>query len=73
VAKIPDSRLLDVPGAAQYLDTTVRNIRELVYKRRIPYVKLGRLVRFDRRDLDRWIEEQKEPALTRGTRPRRVS
>lgn len=53
---MPAQRLTDVPGVAEYLGTTERHIRELVYRRRIPFVKVGRAVRFDLRTIDRWIE-----------------
>ena len=41
--------------AAAYLSTTVRHVRRLVYERRIPYMKVGRLVRFGRADLDAYL------------------
>ena len=49
------SRLLDVEGAAEYLSVTPRFIRRLIAERRLPFVKLGRHVRFDPADLDRFI------------------
>jgi len=48
-------RLLDVEGAAEYLSVTPRFIRRLVAERRVPFVKLGRHLRFDPSDLDRLI------------------
>jgi len=50
------SRLLDVEGAAEYLSVTPRFIRRLVAERRLPFVKLGRHLRFDAADLDRFID-----------------
>jgi len=50
------SRLLDVEGAAEYLSVTPRFIRRLVAERRLPFVKLGRHLRFDTADLDRFID-----------------
>lgn len=49
------SAFVDVPGAAQYLATSDRHVRELVYRRQIPYFKVGRLVRFKVSDLDNWL------------------
>lgn len=53
-------RLLDVPGAADYLGTSERHIRRLVEERRIPFSKLGpgrgARLRFDTTRLDEWIE-----------------
>jgi excisionase family DNA binding protein len=48
--------VMDIPDAARYLSTTERQIRELVYKRRIPYTKVGKFVRFRASDLDAWLE-----------------
>jgi len=52
-------RLLTIAGAAQYLSTTVWQIRTLGWERRIPIIKLGNRYLFDRADLDRFIENQK--------------
>ncbi len=54
-------RLLDAEGAARYLSVTVWAIRRWVSQRRIPFLKVGRLTRFDRRDLDELIEKLKVP------------
>ncbi len=54
-------RLLDAEGAARYLSVTVWAIRRWVSQRRIPYLKVGRLTRFDRQDLDELIEKLKVP------------
>jgi excisionase family DNA binding protein len=55
----PSARLLTEPEAAVYLGTTARHMRTLRYNRRMPYVKLGGKVRFDRLDLDRFIKTHK--------------
>jgi excisionase family DNA binding protein len=58
-------RLLTVAAAAQYLSTTVWQMRTLEWERRIPTIKLGRRLLFDRADLDRFIENQKTPEAAR--------
>jgi excisionase family DNA binding protein len=55
--------LLDVSGAAEYLGVTDRQVRDLWAKRKLTGVKVGRLVRFDRRDLDRFIEDNRHEAV----------
>ena len=50
-------RPLDVAEAATYLGTSARHVRQLVATRRIPYLKVGRLVRFRPEALDAWLEE----------------
>ena len=56
-------RLLDVEGAAEYLSVTPRFIRRLVAERRVPFVKLGRLLRFDPADLDRFVDSGRVDAV----------
>lgn len=54
--------LIDMHAAADRLGTSHRQVRRMVDDRRIPFVKVGRFVRFDPADLDRWIDAQKVPA-----------
>ncbi|MDP9442128.1 MAG: helix-turn-helix domain-containing protein [Actinomycetota bacterium] len=54
-------RLLDVTEVADVLGVNVRHVRRLVFESRIPYVKWGRLVRFDPRELDRWLRSVYRP------------
>lgn len=55
----PESRLLRVPQAAAYLSCTVHAVRQLGWSRAIPSLKIGKLVLFDKQDLDKYIEAQK--------------
>jgi excisionase family DNA binding protein len=48
--------LVDMEGAAERLTVTVRFMRSLVAERRIRYLKVGKYVRFDVRDLDDWLD-----------------
>lgn len=48
--------LLTVEQAAERLNVSVRNIRHQIYRRRLPIVKIGRLVRIDEEDLEVLIE-----------------
>lgn len=56
--------LLDVDAAAVLLGCTPRNIRELVARQRIPVVRIGRLVRFRRADLEAFVDACRRPATT---------
>ena len=47
--------LLDIDGLAARLGVTARFVRRLVEERRVPFVKLGRLVRFDPVEVQAWI------------------
>ena len=51
------SDLLNINQAAEHLGTPVRFIRRLIAERRIPFYKIGRYVRIDAADLDRFIQE----------------
>jgi len=51
--------LIDVKETADYLGCTVSTLYSWVSQKKIPYVKIGRLVKFDQCDIDAWIEERK--------------
>ena len=56
-------RLLDVEQAAAYLSITPVTLYHWVAKRYIPFVKLGsKAVRFDLRELERWVDLQSRPS-----------
>ncbi len=52
-------RLLDISQLADHLGTSHRHIRRLIAERRIPYVKVGRLIRFDPAEIAAWIDESR--------------
>lgn len=54
------SEWMNIEEAAEYLKTKNTHIRDLVYKREIPYSKLGGLLRFHRTTLDRWLLKEEE-------------
>ncbi len=53
-------RLLTLGQAAEYLALSTWTVRDLVWKGRLRVVRLTRRLHFDRRDLDRLIEEAKD-------------
>ncbi len=55
-------RLLTIKAAALYLSASVWAVRTLAWEQRVPYIRLGRRMLFDRADLDRYIEAQKQGA-----------
>lgn len=60
----PTPPVTDKAGAAEYLDTTERHIELLVYRRDIPYYKVGRKLRFAYKDLDRWLRDHRTEAAS---------
>jgi excisionase family DNA binding protein len=57
-----EPRLLAVKVAAQYLGTTIWQMRTLVWSKKIRHVRFGKRILFDRADLDRYVEEQLKQA-----------
>lgn len=41
------------------LGTSLRHMRRLVAERRIPIVKVGRLIRFDGHDVEHWVDDHR--------------
>jgi excisionase family DNA binding protein len=50
-----------VPKVADVLRIARSRAYELVGSGEIPSVRIGRSVRVSRKDLDRWLEEQRQP------------
>lgn len=53
--------LVDIATLATRLGDSERHIRRLVAERRIPYLKVGRHVRFDAAEIVRWLDEGRRP------------
>ena len=60
---LPVPRLLDYKAAGAYLSLSYWSLRELVLNGEIPCVKFRTKVLIDRRDLDNWIEANKETGV----------
>jgi len=56
--------LISVEQLADELGVTVRYVRRIVAERRISYVKVGHLVRFQRDEVERWVDANRVNALT---------
>lgn len=52
-------QLIDVPTLAQQLGVTQRFIRRLTAEDRVPFLKIGKFVRFDPHEIDRWIDTRR--------------
>ncbi len=50
-------RLISVQEAADYIGLSPDTVYTMVSQRRIPYVKVGRLTKFDIALLDQWIKQ----------------
>ena len=67
-----DDDLLTADEVAERLRTTARFVRRLVAERRIEYVKVGRLVRFEPRALAEYIERNRVVPATRAEIRRQI-
>ena len=59
--------LLDITQLAERLGVSERFVRRLVEERRIPFLKIGKYVRFDPDDVDRWIAHQRISQTASGS------
>jgi excisionase family DNA binding protein len=53
------SQLLNVRQVAETLAVSVRQVWKLVSLGELPVIRVGRCTRFDQRDVQAWIEQQK--------------
>ena len=60
-AKTP---IITVEQLAEELGVSVRYVRRIVAERRIPYVKVGHLIRFQPDQVNGWIGSNRVDALT---------
>ncbi len=58
-----DNSLVDIDAAASYLSVRPGYLRRLVRERRIPYLKVGKFVRFRVSDLERWLDASRAERL----------
>ena len=54
-----EKRFMSVKELATYLGISVNTVYSWVSTRKLPYHKIGRLPKFDIRDIERWVLEHK--------------
>ena len=52
-------RLLTIKEASEYLGISEKGLYNMIYRREIPFVKLGGKLRFDIIDIEKWINDNK--------------
>ena len=57
-------KLLNIKEAANYLSLTVKAIYQLVHRKKIPVVRLGRTLRFDIDILNQWIANNQNDVIS---------
>jgi excisionase family DNA binding protein len=60
LASPENGQLLTLREVAQFLRVSEKTVRRLVIGRRIPCVRIGRVLRFQVADLSRFVEARKE-------------
>ena len=50
-------KYVDIKEISEYLGSTVNTVYSWVHQKKIPYVKMGRLVRFDIKKIEEWLED----------------
>ena len=56
---LPDAGLLSVKALSKRLSISEGHIYRLVAEKRVPYTRIGALLRFDPKAIDAWLEERK--------------
>lgn len=57
-------KYIGVAGLAAYLAVSANTVRSWVWQRQIPYVKVGRLVRFDIVEVEEWLRERRKEVVS---------
>jgi len=56
---VPEPMLLDIKGAARMLSSTAWTVRNLLWAKKIPFVKIGRRFLIDPEDIRAFIAREK--------------
>jgi excisionase family DNA binding protein len=56
-------QLLTIEQLAERLGVSIRHVRRLVAERRVPYLKVGKFVRFDPAEVSSWLDESRRSAI----------
>ena len=68
-----DDTIFTVESLAKYLSVSEQWIYERVQFKEMPYIKVGKFLRFRRSAIEKWLEEQSTPASTPLSRPLKVA
>jgi len=55
-----DNQLWSINRLAEYLSVPVATVRDWCYKRLIPFVKVGRHIRFKPSDIEVWLKQRSQ-------------
>ena len=57
-ARLFDNQLWSINRLAEYLDVPIATIRDWCHKRTVPFVKVGRHIRFKSSDIEIWLKQR---------------
>ena len=55
--------LMTMDQLAERLGVTQRHVRRLVEERRVPFLRVGRFIRFDPAEIADWLDRSRVPCL----------
>jgi len=58
-----DDAIFDTVTIAEYLGVSDQWVRDRVKHKQIPYLKVGKFLKFRRKDIDRWLDTLKVPVV----------
>ncbi len=67
-----NKNLLTISELASALNLKPSKIRRMIFERKIPFLKLGRLIRFNFEDINLWLQEQKRESGENGSATRNL-
>ena len=59
-----EKRFLSIQGLSEYLGLSKGTVYVWVCQRRIPYLKIGKLVKFDMREIENWLKNKRIEELS---------
>ncbi len=54
-----DRRYIGIKELSEYLGLKVNTVYAWVFRKKIPYIKLGKLVKFDLEELEAWLKDKR--------------
>lgn len=67
-----DDSIFTVESLAKYLSVSTQWVYERVQFKEIPYIKVGKFIRFKKSAIEKWLEEQTTPAASPLSRTLKV-
>lgn len=57
-ATLEAKRLLSIAEASTYMGISTRTLHRMIHRRQIPFLRIGRLVKLDSHQLEKWISRR---------------